>query len=52
MLEKILGGILLVAGFFVFALGPAGRLQVEAFGRTARLVGLAMMVAGIVLLKW
>jgi hypothetical protein len=51
MLEKILGGALLVAGFFMFALGPGGRLQIDAFGNMARLLGIAMMVAGAVLLK-
>jgi len=51
MLEKILGGVLLVVGFFIFALGPSDRIQIEAFGRLARVVGLAMMVVGVILLK-
>jgi len=51
MLDKVAGVVLLVAGFFVFALGPYDRVQIEAFARLARLVGLIMMVAGVVLLK-
>ena len=51
MLEKILGGVLLAAGFFIFALGPFDRIQIEAFGRVARVVGLGMMVAGVLLIK-
>jgi len=51
MLEKILGGALLVVGFFMFALGPSDRIQIEAFGRLARVVGLALMVVGVILLK-
>jgi len=51
MLEQITGGVLLVVGFFMFALGPYDRLQIGAFGRLARLVGLALMVAGVILIK-
>jgi uncharacterized protein YjeT (DUF2065 family) len=51
MLEKIFGGLLLVVGFFIFALGPFDRIQIEAFSRSARLVGLALMVVGVILIK-
>ncbi|MFH1623146.1 MAG: hypothetical protein ABIA12_01345 [Candidatus Aenigmatarchaeota archaeon] len=51
MLDKVAGVVLLVVGFFMFALGPYDRVQIEAFSRLARLVGLIMMIAGVVLLK-
>jgi len=51
MFQQIAGGALLVLGFFVFALGPFDRIQIEAFARTARVVGLGMMVLGVLLIK-
>lgn len=51
MLQQISGAALLVVGFFIFALGPFDRIQIEAFGRLARLVGLALMIVGVMLIK-
>lgn len=51
MLQQIVGGALVVSGFFMLALGPYDRLQIAAFTNLMRLVGLALMVAGALLLK-
>ena len=51
MLQQIAGVALFVAGFFIFALGPFDRIQIEPFSRTARVVGLGMMVVGVILVK-
>jgi len=51
MLQQIAGGALFVLGFCIFALGPFDRIQIEPFSRTARVVGLGMMIAGVLLIK-
>ena len=51
MLQQIAGGALFVLGLFIFALGPFDRIQIEPFSRTARVVGLGMMVVGVILVK-
>lgn len=53
MVLKIVGGLSLVVGLFLLFFGPEDRrVQLVAYGNTARLLGLILIVIGIVLLKW
>jgi hypothetical protein len=52
MLTKILGVLSLGFGLFLLIGGPGDRVQIEAYGNTARLLGLIMIIAGIVMLMF
>ncbi len=52
MIRQIFGAILAFLGFLFLFYGPGdGRPQIPAYGRTAMLIGLAMIVVGILLIK-
>ena len=51
MILKIIGGGLVLFGFFLLMGAPGDRAQMVSYGNTGRLIGLIMMVIGILLIK-
>lgn len=52
MLTKILGALSLAVGGFLLLFGPGDRVQIDAYGNMGRLIGLIMIVAGVLMLKF
>lgn len=54
MLMKLLGGLSLVLGLLLFIFGPYGetKIQLPAYGNVARLLGLILMAAGVLMIKF
>ena len=51
MISKVFGGLLTVIGFFLLIGAPGDRAQILAYANTGRLIGIALMAIGIVLVK-
>jgi|WetSurMetagenome_2_1015567.scaffolds.fasta_scaffold631621_2 hypothetical protein len=51
LLGAIVGGIVMLIGFFMLVFGPGDRLQLSEFGQMARIVGLVLMGVGIIIIK-
>jgi len=50
---KIFGAFFILLGGFLFVAGPSDRrIQIDAFGNTARLFGIILIVIGVIMLKF
>jgi len=52
MLRQIIGAIMILIGLFMSVLGPGdGRPQLAAYGKTGILLGMALVILGVLMIK-